>query len=406
VDAQVVVIGAGPYGLSAAAHLRAAAIDTVVFGRTMEFWRQRMPSRMLLRSAWEASHISDPAGDLTLDRFRDEREPQLRAPIPLNSFVRYAEWFAERAVPDVDRRAVQGVGRANGGFRIDLADGEELHAEHVVVAAGLGPFAWRPPQFDGLPSELVSHSAEHAELGGFAGKSVLVVGGGQSALESAALLNEAGASAEVVVRAPVVHWLPASRMTGRLSPLRRSLYRPFIHRLLYPPTDVGPPGLNWIVALPGVFRTLPRSLQQRTAYRCIRPAGAAWLKDRLVDVPVHIGRSIASVTADGDRLQVELDDGSSREVDHALLATGFRIDVRRYAFLAAELRDSLAVEDGYPLLTHGLESSVPRLHFVGAPAATSFSPILRFVSGTRFASRELTNAILAHARVKQRPSTA
>ena len=95
---------------------------------------------------------------------------------------------------------------------------------------------------------------------------MLVVGGGQSALESAALLSEAGATVEVITRAPRIRWLQRSAWLHR-----------YLGAVLYPPTDVGPPGLNWIVALPDLFRRFPAATQERIAYRSIRPAGAAWL---------------------------------------------------------------------------------------------------------------------------------
>ena len=47
---DVAVIGAGPYGLSVAAHLREQSLKVIVFGRPMSFWDRNMPVGMLLRS--------------------------------------------------------------------------------------------------------------------------------------------------------------------------------------------------------------------------------------------------------------------------------------------------------------------------------------------------------------------
>jgi hypothetical protein len=44
---------------------------------------------------------------------------------------------------------------------------------------------------------------------------------------------------------------------------------------------------------------------------------------------------------------------------------------------------------GYPILGRGFESSIPGLHFLGAPAAWSFGPTMRFVSGSWYAARQL-----------------
>jgi FAD-dependent urate hydroxylase len=404
VDCGVVVLGAGPYGLAASAHLRGAGADTHVFGRPMHFWHRRMPAGMFLRSAWEASSIAHPERRLTLDEYRDAEAPGLSAPIPIDDFLRYAEWFRQHEVPDVDEREVVSIERDGDGFRLGMDDGEELRTGRVVVATGLAPFAARPREFDGIPSQLASHSGDHTDFAGFDGRSVLVIGGGQSALESAALLREAGAEVAVAVRASHVHWLPAPRLTGQLAPARRHLYRPIVHRLLYPSTDVGPPGLNWIVALPPFFRAFPRRLQEPMAQRCIRPAGADWLRSRLAGVEISTGRTVSTARPDGNRLRVDFADGTETLVDHALLATGFRIDVRRLRYLAPELAREIVVDDGYPLLSRGLESSVPGLHFIGAPAARSFGPVMRFVSGTRFTGRELTRGVLARrSRHPRRP---
>jgi cation diffusion facilitator CzcD-associated flavoprotein CzcO len=392
-ERPVVVIGAGPYGLAAAAHLREAGLDTHVFGRPMEFWREQMPTGMFLRSAWEASSIGDPSGRLTLDVYRDECAPGLREPVPIGDFIRYADWFREHAVQEIDDRRVERVERDGDGFRLVLDDGSDFEAGRVIVAVGLASFVTRPPLFDGFPAELASHSSEYTDFDAFAGKRVLVTGGGQSALESAALLAEAGADVEVLVRAPVVHWLPTKKLaSGRAAPLRRHLYRPVIHRMLYAPTDVGPPGLNWLVAVPHVFRRFPRRLQTPIARRCIRPAGAAWLPDRLENVDILVDRSVVEASRNG-HVQVRLSDGSEREVDHVLLATGFRVDVRGYPFLPAELLSKLETRVGHPVLRRGFESSVHGLHFLGAPSAWSFGPIMRFVCGTRFTGAELTEVM-------------
>ncbi len=380
----VVVVGAGPYGLAAAAHLRAAGIEHRVLGEPLSFWQRHMPAGMLLRSAWEASHIDDPAGELTLDRFEAEQGP-LQRPLPLADFVRYGAWFTQRAAPDVDTRAVARVDRDGSSFVLTLAEGESLRADRVVVAGGIAPFAWRPPLFDHVPPSLATHSSSATNLGGFAGASVLVVGGGQSALESAALLHESGAAVEVVARAPRIHFLRGAALRRRLGPLRP---------ILYPPTDVGPPGLSLLAGAPAAFRRVPAPIAAPIARRCIRPAGAGWLVDRLRDIRVHVGRSVVAATEQGERLRVRLDDGAERDVDHVLLATGYRVDIARYGFLAAQLVESVARAGGYPLLRRGFESSVPGLHFVGAPAALSFGPVMRFVSGTRFAGPAVARSAL------------
>ena len=70
---EVAIVGAGPYGLSLAAHLDAAGIQTRVFGRPMDSWRSHMPEGMLLKSDPFASNLSDPQDFYTLARFSEEQ---------------------------------------------------------------------------------------------------------------------------------------------------------------------------------------------------------------------------------------------------------------------------------------------------------------------------------------------
>src|SRR5436309_1482509 len=81
-------------------------------------------------------------------------------------------------------------------------------------------------------------------------------------------------------------------------------------------------------------------------------------------------------------------------VDHVLLATGYQVDISRYQFLTPKLIASVRQTDGYPQLDAGFECSVPGLHFIGAPAAWSFGPLMRFVAGSEFTSPALTKSIV------------
>ncbi len=386
---NVAVIGAGPYGLSASAYLRTIpGLEIQTFGAPMSFWDQNMPKGMLLRSNWTATQISDPEGALTLEAYQAATGDRFSTPVPLSSFVQYGRWYQRRAVPDLDQRSVARIESYAQGFRVRLDDGEAVCARRVIVAVGIGAFAWRPPEFQKLPPWLVSHASEHSDLGRFAGSRVLVVGGGQSALESAALLHENGAQVEVIARSTRIHWLQ-----GRLSRTLHHGLGKLTSRLLYAPTDVGPAGISQLVARPHLLRRLPRPLQNKLRRRAVRPAGARWLQSRLKAVPLRLGRSVVSAAAAGDRVQVRLDDGSERIVDHVLLGTGYRIDISKYEFLASELLKCIHRVHGFPVLTEGFETSVPGLHIIGAPAAWSFGPLMQFVSGTTYTSRALLRAL-------------
>jgi len=383
---DVAVIGAGPYGLSATAYLKDAALETRVFGTPMTFWENRMPAGMFLRSNWGASHIADPSRKLTLDAYRLSTGNHLSAPIPLEKFVEYGRWYQRQVVPEVEKRSVTSVDAAAHGFRLTLADGETFTSCRVIIAAGIDRFLWRPVEFNAVPPELASHSSEHRDLSRFSRQRIVVIGGGQSALESAALLHEAGADVEVIVRQKTLNWVGLNPWLHHLGP---------ISRLLYSTRDVGPAGLSRLVSMPRLFQTLPRKLRNKAAYRAIRPAGSGWLRPRLSEVPITVGRKVISANTSGSRLRLALDDGTERLIDHAILATGFRVDTSRYEFLPQRLQTQLQTVDGYPVLRHGLESSIPGLHFLGKPAAWSFGPLLCFVSGTEFAAKELVRSIVS-----------
>jgi FAD-dependent urate hydroxylase len=386
---DVVIIGAGPYGLSAAAHLSAIkGLDVRVFGEPMSFWDRNMPIGMYLRSNWTATQLAHPEKSLTLEAYQAATGTHISTPVPLEQFVQYGLWYQRQAVPNLEQRKITRVESNGNGFRVHLADGEVAHTRRVVSAVGINSFAWRPLEFQHLPSNLVSHTSEHRDLRAFAGKAVLVVGSGQSALESAALLHGSGAEVEVVGRSPRIHWLQG----GLSKALHHGMGR-VTRQLLYAPTDVGPAGVSQLMARPEMLMLLPRRLQDKLSRRCIRPAGARWLVERLGDVPITLGRTITSATVAGDRVSVVLNNGSKRTVDHILLGTGYRVDVSKYEFLSPALAQSIQKCDGYPRLKRGLETSVPGLHILGAPAAWSFGPLMRFVSGAGYASRALLKSV-------------
>jgi FAD-dependent urate hydroxylase len=390
------VVGAGPYGLAVASHLRAAGFDARIFGKVMGFWDSQMPVGMWVRSPRDGTNIADPHRDLTLDKYEAVRGVRLATPLPREDFIRYGQWFQRQCLPDLDPRLVARVERDGGAFRLTLEDGEALLAGRVVVATGVGSFAYYPEPFESMPRDLVSHACApvNRDLGRFAGRRVVVVGGGQSAIESAALLHEGGAEVEVLVRRPRVRWL---RDGSPLHTWLHSKANPF-RALLYPPGNVGPPGVNWLVETPQLFKRLPRRLQDRLAARAIRPAATGWLRPRTQGVTIVTGRRVVAAAAAGGAVRLRLDDGSDRTADHVLLGTGYKVLIDRSDILSPDLVAALRTADDYPVLSPGFESSVPGLYFVGATAAYSFGPICRFVAGTPFTARVLTRSAVASAR--------
>jgi cation diffusion facilitator CzcD-associated flavoprotein CzcO len=378
---DLAIVGAGPYGLATAAHVRARnGLETRIFGEPMSFW-QAMPNRMLLRSPYAACNIGAPPG-LSLDDWRVAHGLPLEIPVPLERFLEYGAWFQQQIAPDVDRRAVASVSNGSG-YRLTLSDGEEVLAKRVVVAAGIGNFAHVPGVFARVPSKRVVHSSHLQDVDAYAGKRVAVVGAGQSALEGAALLREGGADVDLIVRERRIRFL-SLRVQHNLGALSR---------LLYAWPDVGPAGVSHLVANPTLWRRLPRRLQDRLGPRCVRPAGAGWLVGRMGGIRISTGRVVQGVETTDDAVRLRLDDGSLHEFDLVLLATGYRVDIARYPFLAPSLLGKIRSVRGYPVLSRHFETSSPGLHIVGAPAAWSFGPLMRFVAGSDFASRRVAASL-------------
>jgi cation diffusion facilitator CzcD-associated flavoprotein CzcO len=372
------IIGAGPYGLSVAAHLLARRLDVRVFGEPMRYW-ERMPAGMYLKSPWSASSLSAPGGQSNLDQYVAAMNAPAREPIPLATFLDYGRWFRQRSCPPVDATLVRSITRNDGAFQLELADGRLARASRVIVATGIRAFAHIPEFARELPAAFASHTQAHQDPSVFRGQTVAVIGSGQSGLEWAALLHEAGADVELIARGPVL-WVNR-KLYDRTGPARR---------IFYPPTDVGPPGLNWLIAFPLLLRHLPAEVRLRIHRRAVRPAGARWLRAR-VDGRVRITAktSVRSARLTGGRLRLELSDGTSRDVDHMLLGTGYRPALEKLPFIDASLRQRVATSQGFPVLNEWFESSVPGFHFVGGVAGYSFGPLCNFVAGAGIAARQI-----------------
>jgi hypothetical protein len=210
-----------------------------------------------------------------------------------------------------------------------------------------------------------------------------MIGNGQSALEYAALLHEQGAEVEIIARGP---FLWHSRILYERSGLARPLF--------YPPGDVGPPGINWLVASPLFFSRLPERLKQPLHRRATRPAGAKWLRPRvegIIRLTPHT--CVMQAMPQGNGLFLRLSDGSTRDIDFLFLGTGYQPDINRLTLLEADLRQKVQASGGYPLLNTAFESSVPQLHFAGALAGQTFGPICRFLSGAHILARQITRQV-------------
>lgn len=390
---EVVVVGAGPYGLSAAAHLQHAGVEPYVVGQSMAFWKQNMPGGMLLRSKSEASNIDAPQKHLSIAGYEKAIGRKIADPLPIEDFIAYGEWFQKQAAPRLDTRQVQNVSHDGSIFELTFADGEKVQTKSVVLALGIGLFFHRPEQFAGIPRELAPHSSDLNDFSQFRGKRVAVIGKGQSALEYAALLHENHAEVEILTRAPALIFRPFAWRKHIFRKLTSGPLLGLSYRII-PPTDLGDVWTARKMANPDLFRRQSREDQQALLNACARPIGAYWLERRLEGVRLRTNVSVRGAAIAKTGLNLELSDGTTDHVDFAVLATGYKIDVSKYRILDDSLKQYVQqTPDGYPVLNTGLQTTVDGLYMAGVIAEKTLGPTLRFVTGTSNAGPRLAAAI-------------
>lgn len=385
---DIAIIGAGPYGLSLAAHLAPSRRSVRIFGEPMSFWSKHMPAGMCLKSEGFASNLYDPAGEFPLERFCAERGIPYRhigSPVRLEDFIAYGLAFQRRYVPHLEQIQITRLGGANGsGFELEAANGERLRARRVVIATGIAHFARIPTELAPLPPERVTHSSQHGEVARFKGRTVLVLGAGASALDVCVALLDAGASVELIARREAIafHDPPVDP-------------RPLLERIKAPRSGLG---TGWrsrmCTDLPLVFHSMPRSLRHQAVARHLGPAPCWFVKDAVKDrLPMHVAMSLIGAEQRNDRVRLEClqrANGSRQfEADHLIAATGFKVSIARLPFLADSLRSQIRTADDTPILSRQFETSTPGLYFLGAAGANSFGPLLRFAYGAKFAARRL-----------------
>jgi thioredoxin reductase len=394
---DVAIIGAGPYGLSIAAHLRAHKISFRIFGTPMSSWRNHMAAGTLLKSFGFASSLYDPGSTFTLEHYCQEQGipySDSTDPVSLETFIAYGMEFQRRLVPELEQTDITSVKQSSNGFVLTTQTGEVLSARRVVVAVGITNFGNIPPIFAGLPEELLTHSSQHTEVSQFSGRSVAVIGAGASAADLAGLLHEAGAETHMITRRAELHFHDPP-FAGK---------RPLSHRLLMPRSGLGN---GWKPLLcsdfPLAYHALPTKFRVRALKRVNGPAGGWFAKSKVVGcVNLHLGTRLKEVSKNGSgvRLLFTQRDGTDKElkVDHVIAATGYKPRLERITFLDEDLRKQMKTEDEASAVDTNFESSVPGLYLVGLAAAISFGPMCRFAYGAKFTSDRITRHLASTAR--------
>jgi len=390
---ETAIVGAGPYGLSLAAHFRQSGIPFRIFGRPMDSWKRHMPKGMLLKSDGFASNIYDPSAAYTLKQFCSERGIEyadLGLPVRLETFSEYGLAFKERMVPELEDKLVVSVERSQGGFSLRLDDGQLVTAKRIVLAVGITHFEYFPTELENLPSEFASHSFRHSSVESFQGRSVVVLGGGSSAIDLAGLLHDNGADVQLVARQTSLKF-----HEKQAADRPRSLWK----RIRHPKSGLGP-GLKsrFFANLPMLFHYLPEGFRLESVRTHLGPAGGWFSKEKVLGrVPLALGYTVERTEVRDGKVHLHLRsvDGSEREIitKHIIAATGYKVDLERLKFLSSEIRANIKSVNSTPVLSSNFESSVAGLYFVGIAAANSFGPVMRFAYGAGFAAKRLTQAI-------------
>jgi thioredoxin reductase len=385
----VAINGTGPYGLSLAAHLAASDVDFRIFGRPMELWRRHMPERMMLKSNGYASNLSAPDGRASslksFCRSHGHAYGDLNVPVPLDTFIAYADWFRARHVPQLDERMVAGLERDGDGYSLTLEDGERVRAAQVVLAVGITAFAHMPAALAALPVHLASHSFDHRNVERFRGADTVVVGAGASAVNLAYELRECGAEVTMLARGPRIEYHEPPN-PGALSPYEL---------LTNPPAPFGQGWRSLLVArLPQFFYRLPRHLRARAIRSHLKPAAGWFMRDKVMgQVPEILGQTITAAWEENGKAHVALSGGRKLVCDHVFAATGYRMDLSRLSFLGASMRQAIVRTGGTLDVSPSFETDLPGLYALGPLAMENFGPLLRFVCGTSFAAPRLARAL-------------
>ena len=394
----VVIIGTGPYGLSLAAHLEARGVEYRIFGKPMDLWRSHVPRGMMLKSDGFASNLSAPIAGATLKDYCSRFQipyADRGFPVPVADFVDYADWFRRRFVGHLDERMVADVAQGDDGYNLTLEDGATFRAEQVVLAVGITWFSSLPREFDGLPQGLISHSYDHRTVDQFAGRKVVVLGAGASAVNLAYELDLAGAKATLLVRKDRIEY------HERRASKRGTLVHRLLHRLKMISSPVGPGWKSWFCCIfPALFYALSENLRRRSLRSHLKPAAGWFMRNRVEKkVQAILGRSIEAVETKEAGLSLRLSDGSTLDCDHVICATGYDMNPKRLTFLSPGIAAAIARPGYNCFVGRDFQTALPGLYAIGPMAMENFGPLLRFMAGAEYVSPRLARTLAWRTRI-------
>lgn len=363
---DLIIVGAGPYGLALAAHAKEKNIRCKVIGYPMDFWKNKMPAQMFIRTKLAFTSLSDPDNYYTLQRYEQEEGLTFAYPLSRKIFTDYAQWFIAKTGITIEHDFVQKVSKEDGTFHVHTERGESYQAQQVAIAVGLTNAAYVPDVFQTLPDSFCSHTAGYTSFEQFKGKKVLVVGGGQSAWEAAALLHQENAETILSYRRP-----------ERLAPKKNTNARQ--QELL------------------GKYYHMSAEEKQKVTEELDRPTVSDFLlplvEGKVRQIP---STRINKVTLDADQNQVNVffDNGETIAVDHIITATGYRFDPQKLTFLAPLLEELQLSDDNNTIVDECFQSSIKGLYFTGPATVYNHGYAFRFIAGVGYTAGEICKSVL------------
>lgn len=383
---ELLIVGAGPFGLALAAHARHLGVDPLVVGEPMGFWKRHMPKGMYLRSACDW-HL-DPEGIDTIEAYLAAQglRPADVEPLSLDRYLDYAWWFQERKHLEprpvvVDR--LDSVDEDGARYVATLSDGAEIAARTVVLAIGFAHFAHVPDDLRAvLPSRRVRHTCHMTDFSSVPGERWLIVGGRQSAFEWAALMAEAGASAIHVSHRHDSPVFAASDWSW-VGPLVDGMAdNPEWFRTLTPAEQDGLKQRLWAEGRLKLEPWLARRVDRKEITLWPRTTVSACREE--TDGTLHV-----TLSTGGGPPQVVA-------VDGVVLATGYKPDITRVPMLlAGNALSRMRIEHGLPVLDGYLQTTLPGLFITSMPATTAFGPFFAFTVSARVSAKLIGRGLTA-----------
>jgi lysine/ornithine N-monooxygenase len=377
-NTDLLIIGAGPFGLAMAAHAKHLGIDFIMVGKPMEFWKMNMPEGMYLRSACDW-HL-DPENEITIEKFFSSRNLSSADVIPIsrNLYLSYAKWFSEQKQISALPVYIDSLDNTSEHeYRATTSEGDVITANNVLIAVGFKYFKHIPAEFTNIfPHNAYAHTCDLTDMKTMQGKRCLILGGRQSAFEWAALLNEAGAAA---IHISHRHNSPSFTASDW------SWVNPIVDNMEYEP--------EWFRNLSAEEKvSLSKKLWAEGRLK-IEP----WLETRIMNQNIKLWPN-TEVTAckklSADELKVVLNNSNTIVVDHIILATGYKFIIDRIPFLSkGNILTKLATQNNFPVLDEYFQTNLPGLFITSMAAAQDFGPFFGFTIAVRASAKLIGKAL-------------